>query len=81
MPPNPILMLQVGGEVAARLMRGERTTLTAVMGGGSAASSGAPGGAGTGPGDFLASLGMAAPSNNSTFGEQQGLLVPGRVWK
>ena len=61
--------LQVGGEVAARLMRGERTTLTAVMGGGSAASSGGPGGAGLGPGDFLASLGMAAPSNNSTFGE------------
>ena len=60
----PIWRCQVGGEVAARLMRGERVTLPAVLGGGASATGDAPG-----PGDLLASLGMATHSNANTFGE------------
>ena len=60
---------QVGGEVAARLMRGERVTLPAVLGGGASAASEAPG-----PGDLLASLGMATHSSATTFGGEGGVM-------
>jgi len=54
---------QVAGDIAGRLLRGERVTLPAVLAGG-------PTGDGGGAGDLLASLGMApAASNSSVFGE------------
>ena len=59
------MLLQVGGDVAGRLLRGERVTLPAVLAGGQSAT-----GDGGGTGDLLASLGMAPASNASMFGER-----------